>query len=90
MREHGGCCFMCARYRRSLAALHFRHLEPAEKAFTMADAGVALSFDGAQAESEKCVLLCANCHAEVEMGVARVPFEPCSAPLEQLVSASAS
>jgi len=31
--------------------------------------GVTRSLARAKAEAEKCVLLCANCHAEVESGV---------------------
>jgi hypothetical protein len=30
--------------------------------------------DSRCAKARKCVLLCANCHAEVEGGVARLPF----------------
>jgi hypothetical protein len=31
------------------------------------------SFDKLLAEARKCVLLCANCHAEVERGVSAIP-----------------
>ena len=30
--------------------------------------GVTLSLDSLRAEARKCVLLCSNCHAEVEAG----------------------
>jgi hypothetical protein len=35
--------------------------------------GVARSLEKARAEPRKCVLLCANCHAEVEAGVLGLP-----------------
>jgi hypothetical protein len=37
--------------------------------------GVARSLVRARAEARKCVLLCANCHAEVEAGMASVALE---------------
>ena len=57
------------RLRRSVAALHFHHVDPAAKAFTVSRHGVTRSLTAARAEATKCILLCANCHAEVEAGV---------------------
>jgi hypothetical protein len=68
----GGRCAIC-RYNRSVAALQFHHMDPAEKAFSIAYRGVTRSLEAALAEARKCVLLCANCHAEVEAGVATLP-----------------
>jgi transposase-like protein len=68
----GGRCVLCG-YDRTPAALQFHHVEPAEKAFSIADRGVARAIDKALAEAQKCVLLCATCHAEVEAGVATLP-----------------
>ena len=70
--EAGGSCVLCG-YDRSMAGLHFHHLEPSEKAFALAARGMALSLDAARAEAAKCVLLCSNCHAEVEAGLASPP-----------------
>jgi len=72
--EAGGCCTLCG-YDRSPAALQFHHTDPAAKEFHIALGGVSRSLDRARAEARKCVLLCANCHAEVEAGIARVPVE---------------
>lgn len=66
--EAGGCCRLCG-YGRSLAALHFHHVDPATKAFGIAKGGFSRSLDKARAEAQKCVLLCSNCHAEVEAGL---------------------
>ena len=66
--EAGGRCALCG-YDRSVAALHFHHRDPAEKAFTIGGRGLARALDVLRREAAKCVLLCANCHAEVEAGV---------------------
>jgi transposase len=69
IEEAGGRCLLCG-YDRSPAALQFHHVEPGAKAFAIAHRGVTRSLAAARAEARKCVLLCANCHAEVEVGTA--------------------
>jgi transposase len=66
--EAGGACALCG-YDRCIGALHFHHRDPAEKRFALSVRGAARSLDEARAEAAKCVLLCSNCHAEVEMGL---------------------
>jgi hypothetical protein len=73
--EAGGACAICG-YSRSHAALQFHHLDPVSKSFGLGWRGVTRSIDIARAEAAKCVLLCANCHAEVEAGVAVIPAVP--------------
>jgi transposase-like protein len=70
--EAGGSCRLCG-YDRHPAALQFHHLDPATKAFGLATQGVARSLARAREEAAKCVLVCANCHAEVEAGIATIP-----------------
>jgi DNA-directed RNA polymerase subunit RPC12/RpoP len=70
--EAGGACAGCG-YSRYVGALHFHHRDPAEKTFSLSHAGVTRSISAARAEAAKCVLLCANCHAEVEAGIASLP-----------------
>jgi len=72
VREAGGACVLCG-YQRYLGGLHFHHRDPAEKSFGVSVDGVARSLERARAEARKCVLLCSNCHAEVEGGVALIP-----------------
>jgi transposase len=67
IQDAGGRCSNCE-YDQCVGALQFHHRVPAEKSFGLAQAGVARSLDRARAEAAKCVLLCANCHAEVEAG----------------------
>lgn len=68
----GGACVVCG-YDRCVSALQFHHLDPAQKSFALSRQGVTRSFAAAQAEARKCVLLCSNCHAEVEAGLVEVP-----------------
>jgi transposase len=67
--EAGGECSICG-YSRCVAALVFHHVSPRDKRFSISERGVARSLARAREEASKCVLLCANCHAEVEAGVA--------------------
>jgi hypothetical protein len=70
--EAGGAGAICG-YDRYAGALQFHHLDPGEKSFAIADRGLARSIDRARAEAQKCVLVCANCHAEIEGGIASIP-----------------
>lgn len=63
----GGRCVLCG-YDHYLGALQFHHRDPAQKQFMISRNGATRSFDEARHEADKCVLLCANCHAEVEGG----------------------
>jgi transposase len=68
----GGSCILCG-YDRHPAALHFHHLDPTEKRCTLSRAGHTRNLEEALEEAKKCVLLCANCHAEIEWGVTTLP-----------------
>jgi transposase len=70
--EAGGRCALCG-YDRHIAALQFHHLDPTTKAFGLSARGITRSLVELRAEASKCVLLCGNCHAEVEAGVALLP-----------------
>jgi 5-methylcytosine-specific restriction endonuclease McrA len=61
----GGCCFICG-YNKSYRSLHFHHLNPKEKDFTLGSKWGKLGFnDEIKKELDKCILVCANCHREV-------------------------
>jgi transposase len=74
--EAGGKCRVCG-YDRYQGALEFHHLNPAAKEFSLSLRGVTRSLEALRAEARKCVLLCANCHAEVEGGVAELSTVDC-------------
>jgi transposase len=66
--EAGGRCRVCG-YDIYIGALQFHHQDPAAKRFTVSRGGTTGSLDSMREEARKCVLLCANCHAEVEAGL---------------------
>ena len=58
----GGKCSVCG-YDKNLSALEFHHREAKDKDFTLSE-GVK-SWKTMIIESEKCDLLCSNCHQEL-------------------------
>lgn len=72
--EAGGRCRLCG-YDRYLGSLEFHHLDPHEKRMGLSYKGAALALATLRAEAQKCVLLCANCHAEVEAGVTSLALQ---------------
>ena len=67
VEEAGGKCTICG-YDRCSAALHFHHVDPKTKSFALSVRGITRSIAKLREEARKCVLLCSNCHAEVEAG----------------------
>lgn len=74
VEEAGGACVLCG-YARWPGALQFHHVEAAEKEFHLAQGGYSRSIARSRAEMEKCVLLCGNCHSEIEGGFATLPVD---------------
>jgi len=68
--DAGGRCSVCG-YDRYIGALQFHHRDGKAKSFGLADRGLTRSLEAVRAEAAKCVLLCANCHSEVEAGIVR-------------------
>jgi hypothetical protein len=75
--ENGGGCAVCG-YDRCAGNLHFHHVDPATKAFNMATGG-GHSIAAYREEARKCVLVCANCHGEIEAGL--IPCPPAGSKL---------
>ncbi len=67
----GGCCAVCG-YDRASRNLQFHHVDPATKSFAMTMAR-GKSLAAYTAEAAKCVLVCANCHGEIEAGLTESP-----------------
>jgi len=74
VEEAGGRCSVCG-YSRCQEALHFHHLDPKSKAFHLGHQGQSRSLARSRTEAAKCLLLCGNCHAEVEAGISELPLE---------------
>ena len=67
----GGRCAICG-YDRCASNLHFHHVDPTRKRLELG------SHEGKSLatflnELQECILLCANCHGEVEAGMIRSP-----------------
>jgi len=74
VEEAGGACCICG-YDYNMRALHFHHVEPSQKRHELNARGVAIALGKLRVEAQKCVLLCSNCHAEVEDGMASIPVD---------------
>ena len=60
----GGKCERCG-YNKCIGALEFHHLNPDEKDFTISSSHLGVKpIETFYKEVDKCILLCANCHAE--------------------------
>lgn len=70
--EAGGACSVCG-YDTCVAAMHFHHLDPSEKRFALSREGMTRSLEEARREARKCILVCSNCHAEIESGLRELP-----------------
>ena len=68
----GGKCELCG-YNKCARALHFHHGDPKNKIFSLSEACYQFAFDRLLAEINKCVLLCSNCHSEIEDGMTELP-----------------
>jgi hypothetical protein len=81
----GGGCYLCG-YDRCLRALDFHHLDPATKRFTIAG-GHTRSWASLRTELDKCMLVCSNCHIELEQAATkgrRGPRQSATATTEPL------
>lgn len=64
----GGKCVMCG-YSEHVGVLDFHHLDPSQKEFSIGAKGYTRSWERLRVELDKCILVCANCHREIELGV---------------------
>lgn len=65
--EHGGQCVLCG-YSKCLGALDFHHRDPSTKEARIST-GNTKSIARLRVEAAKCILVCANCHREIHMGL---------------------
>lgn len=71
VEEAGGACAVCG-YANAINNLHFHHVDPGTKSFGL-NGGGGRSLAARRAEAAKCVLVCANCHGEIEAGLLASP-----------------
>lgn len=67
INERGGACERCG-YDKYFGALQWHHIDPTVKEFSIS-ANRGKSIEQLRKETEKCQLLCANCHAEAHGGL---------------------
>jgi hypothetical protein len=77
VERFGGGCSVCG-YSRCHGNLHFHHVDPTTKSFEI-QMGLGKSLATFLQEAEKCVLVCANCHGEIEAGL--IPSPPAGSKL---------
>jgi hypothetical protein len=65
VKHAGGECQRCG-YDGCYAALDFHHEKPEEKEFAINSRTVRRAWEDVIEEVDKCTLLCANCHREIE------------------------
>ena len=70
----GGKCLLCG-YDKHVGVLDFHHLNRSTKSFAVSAQGMTKQFNRLVDEAKKCILLCSNCHREVEMGLVQIPKE---------------
>ena len=68
VEEYGAGCNICG-YNRYIGALHFHHIDPKTKSFSLGNVRSKVKM---QEEAKKCILLCGNCHSEVEAGITKI------------------
>ena len=64
----GGICTRCG-YDKYYGALDCHHKDPSKKMFNLCGNGATQKWSIIEKELDKCVLLCATCHREVEAGI---------------------
>ncbi len=73
IKYKGGMCQICG-YKKYQGALDIHHIN-GKKEFGIGDKGYTRSWKKVKAELDKCILVCANCHRELEAGITQLPKE---------------
>ena len=71
VKDFGGKCIIC-NYTKYAGALEFHHLDPTKKEYGLGSHGLTKGYKILLEEAKKCILLCANCHREVEAGIVEI------------------
>ncbi len=71
-KERGGKCELCG-FDKHFKCLDFHHKNPKEKSFDVSK-GSGFPVDKLRQETDKCLLVCKNCHALIHAGVIEIPL----------------
>ena len=69
----GGRCQICG-YSKYQGALDLHHIK-GDKEFGIGERGYTRSWEKIKTELDKCILVCANCHRELEANITQLPKE---------------
>jgi len=67
----GGKCQLCG-YDKCVEAMDFHHIDSKSKKFGISGKEYTRSWQELEKELDKCMLVCANCHREIEAGVSQI------------------
>ena len=73
IKYKGGKCVICG-YNKCNQAFDFHHTS-GDKNFGISEKGMTKSWKKIKGEIDKCVLVCANCHREIHIGVTQLSVE---------------
>lgn len=65
--EHGDKCSICG-YDKCIRSLQFHHINRETKSFNVSSPNM-IKLSTIKEEASKCILVCANCHWEIEDGL---------------------
>ena len=74
LEYNGGRCQLCG-YSKYQGALDLHHKNPETKSFGIGDKGYTRSWEKVKTKLDKCILVCANCHRELEADITQLPNE---------------
>lgn len=72
LETKGSVCEKC-HYNKYHGALHFHHLDPSEKSFTISS--TSKPWAEIEEEIKKCILICSNCHAEAHYNQEEIDYQ---------------
>lgn len=70
----GGKCVICG-YKKYPGAFDLHHIDGSTKEFGLFQRGITRSWSKVKSETDKCVLVCANCHREIHGGKTQLSRE---------------
>lgn len=87
IKSGGGECQKCG-YDKCWKALHFRHLDPSQKEYSIFESRPGFKkvreWEKLKLEILKCILVCANCHAELHAKDEKIVHEEINLNLGRL------
>lgn len=74
VKYKGNKCCICG-YNKYLGSFDLHHKEDSKKEFGLSARGLTRSWQKIKSETDKCILVCANCHREIHGGITQLSRE---------------